>query len=137
MAADVEAYQDTLLNEYQRIARLREFIPTATYDEMQATMTGFTFSALPAVRAKDAAIVEAKDEAKALREKVKKTIDYRSVTMKLSSSNPGATQTAYIATYDNAEMNTHRNVMLKLETPLAYNLGTLVYSLKSINRIKQ
>ena len=70
-------------------------------------------------------------------EKVKKAFDYRSVTMKLSSSNPGATQTAYIATYDNPEMNTSRNVMLKLETPLAYNLGTLVYSLKSINRIKQ
>ena len=74
VAADVEAYQDTLLNEYQRIRRLREFIPTATYDEMQATMTGFTFSALPAVRSKDAVIAEAKDEAKALREKVKKTI---------------------------------------------------------------
>ena len=70
-------------------------------------------------------------------EKVKKAFNYRSVTMKLSSSNPGATQTAYIATYDNPEMNTNRNVMLKLETPLAYSLGKLVYSLKSINRIKQ
>ena len=72
VAADVEAYQDTLLNEHQLISRLREYIPTATYDEMQAAVTGFSFSALPAVRAKDAAIAEAKDEAKALREKVKK-----------------------------------------------------------------
>ena len=74
VAADVVAYQDTLLGEYQRIAHLREFIPTATYDEMQSAVTGFAFSALPAMRAKDAAVAEAKDEAKAMREKVKKTI---------------------------------------------------------------
>lgn len=64
-------------------------------------------------------------------------IPYRTVDIKLSASNPGATQTAWIAKYDNPEMNTHRNVMLKLETPLAYNLGTLVYSLKSIDRIEK
>lgn len=68
---------------------------------------------------------------------VKKTIPYRTVDIKLSASNPGATQTAWIARCDNPEMNTHRNVMLKLETPLAYNLGTLVYSLKSVNRIEK
>ncbi len=74
VAGDVVAYQDTLLNEYQRIARLREHVPTATYDEMQHAVVGFAFDALPAVRAKDAAIAEAKDEAKALREKVKKAM---------------------------------------------------------------
>ena len=74
VAADVEAYQDTLLNEYQTISRLRQKIAAATYDEMQAMVTDFAFSALPAVRAKDAAIAEARDEAKALREKVKKAM---------------------------------------------------------------
>ena len=74
VAGDVVAYQETLLNEYQRIARLREYVPTATYDEMQHAVVGFTFDALPAARAKDAAIAEAKDEAKALREKVKKAM---------------------------------------------------------------
>ena len=74
VAGDVVAYQDTLLNEYQRISRLREFVPAATYDAMQDAVTGFAFSALPAMRTKDAAVAEAKDEAKALREKVKKTV---------------------------------------------------------------
>ena len=27
--------------------------------------------------------------------------------------------------------NVYRNVMLRLETPLSYNLGTLVYTLKT------
>ena len=72
VAAGVEAYQETLLAEYRHISHLREFIPTATYDEMQGAVTGFAFSPLSAVRSKDAVIVEAKDEAKALREKVKK-----------------------------------------------------------------
>ena len=74
VAADVTAYQETLLGECQRLSHLREVITTATYDEMQRAVTGFTFDSLPAVRAKDAAIAEAKDEAKALREKVKKTV---------------------------------------------------------------
>ena len=74
VAAGVEAYQGTLLSEYRQIVGLREFLPTATYNELQASVTGFTFSSLPAVRSKDAVIVEAKDEVKALRDKVKKTL---------------------------------------------------------------
>lgn len=74
VAGDVEAYQETLLSEYRRIAAMRDFIPTATYDEMQATVTGFVFDKLPPVRSKDAVLVDAKDEAKALRDKVKKVM---------------------------------------------------------------
>ena len=75
VAGGVEAYQETLLAESRRIARLREWIPTATYDEMQAAVTDFAFEALKAVRTKDAAIAEAKDEAKALRDLVKKVME--------------------------------------------------------------
>ena len=66
---------------------------------------------------------------------VKKAITYRTAKIKLSASNPGATQKAWIAV--NEKPNTNRNVMLKLETPLAYNLGTLVYTLTSINRVEK
>ena len=59
------------------------------------------------------------------------TITYRPVSVVLSEKNPGATQTAWIAKTVNNQNNTHRNVMLKLQTPLSYSLGTLVYTLNS------
>ncbi len=61
-----------------------------------------------------------------------KDISYRSVTMALDSNNPGSTQTAWIATSDSPSKNTHRNVMLYLSTPLAYNLGSLEYVLIAV-----
>ncbi|MBQ9113413.1 MAG: hypothetical protein IJY05_00645 [Clostridia bacterium] len=98
-------------------------------DEMQKIKLSFT---------DDDESMEASYFDHAVSDTVKKTIPYRTVTLKLSSSNPGATQKAWIAKYDNPQAsNVHRNVMLKLETPLAYNLGTLVYTLKSINRIEK
>ena len=68
-------------------------------------------------------------------EKVKSTITYRPVSIVLSEKNPGATQTAWIAKKPEASSstNTNRNVMLRLETPLSYNLGKLVYTLKSVS----
>ena len=64
----------------------------------------------------------------------KATIAYRPVNISIDDSNPGATQTAWIASTTNAQNNTHRNVMLKLITPLSYSLGNLVYELVSITR---
>ncbi len=58
-------------------------------------------------------------------------ISYRSVSLTLDDKNPGATQTAWIAAVSDPNDNAHRNVMLRLETPLSYNLGKLVYTLKS------
>ncbi len=59
-------------------------------------------------------------------------LNYREVTLVLDSKNPGATQTAWIATTaEKTTQNTNRNVMLLLKTPLSYNLGTLVYTLTS------
>ena len=65
----------------------------------------------------------------------KATIAYRPVNISIDDSNPGATQTAWIASTTNAQNNTHRNVMLKLITPLSYSLGNLVYELVSITRV--
>ncbi len=61
-----------------------------------------------------------------------KDISYRSVSLTLTGKNPGATQTAWIATTEAPDKNTHRNVLLYLETPLSYSLGILKYTLKSV-----
>lgn len=59
------------------------------------------------------------------------TITYRPLSIVLDEKNPGATQTAWIAKTTDAANNAHRNVILKLQTPLSYSLGTLVYTLSS------
>ncbi len=64
-----------------------------------------------------------------------KNISYRPVTLQRSANNPGTTQTAWIATTPDPSNNLHRNVLLKLETPLAYNLGKLVYTLTAVTNI--
>ena len=64
-------------------------------------------------------------------EKVTTNISYRPVQFQLNEKDPGATQTAWIAAVTDAYANQHRNVMLRLQTPIAYGLGTLVYQLSS------
>ena len=59
------------------------------------------------------------------------TITYRPVSMVLNEKNPGATQTLWVAKTTDAANNAHRNVILKLQTPLSYSLGTLIYTLSS------
>ena len=73
-AAVLEPYVDTLLCESQQLTRLRESLPTATYDEMQRKVCAFTFGRLAPVRAKDEALTEAKEEVKALRDAAKKSL---------------------------------------------------------------
>ena len=57
-------------------------------------------------------------------------INYRSVTMEINEKNSGAAQTAWIAT----DAKDFRHVLLRLETPAAYSLGTFIYTLKSVER---
>ena len=59
------------------------------------------------------------------------TITYYPVKISIDAEMPGATQTAWIAKTTKADSNEHRNVLLRLRTPIGYNLGTLVYTLKS------
>ena len=58
-------------------------------------------------------------------------INYYPVSVKINAQLPGATQTAWIAATTNAHSNTFRNLILQLETPVFYNLGSLIYKLKS------
>lgn len=62
---------------------------------------------------------------------IKEAIQYYPVSIVLDQKNSGATQTAWIAKSTDVQSNTYRNVILRLETPLSYNFGSLVYTLKS------
>ncbi len=66
---------------------------------------------------------------------VKQVVNYYPVSVQINAQLPGATQTVWIAETTNTQSNAFRNVMLQLETPLSYNLGTLIYKLKSANFI--
>ena len=68
-------------------------------------------------------------------EAINPTITYRVAKMVLDEKNPGATQTVWIAKKPetSSDKNTHRNLMLRLETPLSYSLGSLVYTLNSVS----
>ncbi len=69
-------------------------------------------------------------------QKVNTEIPYRAISMTLNDKNPGATQTAWIAsTVNNGTNNTYRNVMLKMEVPLSYGYGTLIYTLKNVTTL--
>ncbi len=63
--------------------------------------------------------------------KEKRAISYRPYTLTFEAKNPGASQTAWIASTTNESANTYRNVMLKFESPIAYSAGSLVYTLTS------
>ncbi len=61
---------------------------------------------------------------------VTKELSYREVSVSIDSKTPGATQTVWIADKaTNPLENENRNVILKMETPISYNLGTLIYEL--------
>ena len=66
-------------------------------------------------------------------DKVTETITCRPVSIVLDEPNPGATQKALIAKPVDTSKNTHRNIILSLETPLAYGLGTMIYTLRSVS----
>lgn len=61
-------------------------------------------------------------------EAVTKTAKYYPVSVKIGGNYPGATQTVWVASQ---KTSAFRNVLLKLETPLSYDLGTLTYTLRS------
>ena len=63
-----------------------------------------------------------------------KKLTYNTVTLGINSSTPGQTQTLLIAHTKDVQANEMRNVILSYEVPIAYNLGTLVYTLTNIER---
>lgn len=68
------------------------------------------------------------------------SIAYRTASVVLDAKNSGATQTIWLAknTVDSSDPNKHvnqyRNMILYMETPISYALGTLTYTLTSVTR---
>ncbi len=68
------------------------------------------------------------------------SIEYRTASLVLDEKNPGGTQTVWLAknTVDSSDPNKHvnqyRNMILYMETPLAYAFGSLTYTLTSVTR---
>ena len=60
-----------------------------------------------------------------------RVINYYPLTLSIQSSMPGQSQTVWVAETGNAKSNNYRNVILQMEIPVSYNLGTLVYKLTS------
>ena len=60
MAQDMglEPYYDALLQEWRGLERLRERLPSLSYDEMRQAVTGYTFASLPAFRTTDPVVKE-------------------------------------------------------------------------------
>ncbi|MBQ5927461.1 MAG: hypothetical protein IIX01_06025 [Clostridia bacterium] len=56
------------------------------------------------------------------------TVDYAETTLKISGINSGDEQVYYIA-QKVSENNPYRNMILKIESPISYSLGTLEYRL--------
>ena len=65
-----------------------------------------------------------------------KTITYRSASVVINERNSGVTQNVQIAKYDDPNNNPLKNIILYMETPLSYNLGTLQYKLSTTNYVK-
>ena len=73
-------------------------------------------------------MIAGKEEAAA-----KHDVSYVPYSLAINDTAPGATQKVWVAETTKAENNEYRNVILKMETPLSFNLGTLVYELSSVD----
>lgn len=63
-----------------------------------------------------------------------KNISYYPASIQLSANtNKGTAKTVWIAKTTDVQNNTYRNAMLRQEIPISFGLGTLTFSLKSIN----
>ena len=62
-----------------------------------------------------------------------KGVSYVPFTLSISDTNPGSSQKLWVAATTDIANNEYRNVILRIETPLSFNLGTLIYKLKSVD----
>lgn len=62
-----------------------------------------------------------------------KNVLCRTAKISLDQKNPGATQIVKFAKTKNASDNDYRNLILQITTPLAYNMGEIYYTLKTVS----
>lgn len=58
------------------------------------------------------------------------TVSYVPFTVKINEKNSGSSQKILVAS--DRETNEYRNIVLRMDVPLSFNLGTLVYKLNSV-----
>lgn len=66
-----------------------------------------------------------------------KGVSYVPFTLSISDANPGSSQTLWVAETTDVLNNAYRNVILRMETPVSFNLGTLIYELKSVEFLNE
>ncbi|MDE6373826.1 MAG: hypothetical protein K2L72_04930 [Clostridia bacterium] len=62
-----------------------------------------------------------------------KNYRYNAVSLAISADMKGAAPTCWYSCVENADLNTTRSVLLKMTTPLSFALGTMTYTLKSLD----
>lgn len=62
-----------------------------------------------------------------------KNIRYNTVTFSISAELKGASPVYWYSTVENPDLNATRSVLLKMQTPVSFNLGTLTYALNNLS----
>ena len=65
-----------------------------------------------------------------------KDILCRTAKIVLDQTNPGGTQTIKFAKNTDAKMNTYRNIIVEMSTPLSFGMGDIYYKLASVSYYK-
>ncbi len=61
------------------------------------------------------------------------SVDYYPVSVSLNAELSGTNHTVWIAAHSNPQQNANRNVILRMEANFPYNMGKLIYKLKSVS----
>lgn len=68
--------------------------------------------------------------------KKEKSLAFRKATLSLSAKQSGPSYTVKVAKQPDNGINENRNIILEIQTPLSYNIGTIVYKLAIVNYTK-
>lgn len=66
-----------------------------------------------------------------------KAVSYVPFTLSINDANPGSSQKLWVAKTTDVLNNAYRNVILRMETPVSFNLGTLIYQLQSVEFLNE
>lgn len=128
---DKDAKKYSYLDNEQLLFALRGINPTTTASPTLLVYAPFS-GAVQQIKATIGTLAIAEDFAfqsvdRGAEEKA--DISYYPITLSINAKNSGAAHTVWIAKTTDSNSNQYRNVMLKYEAPIAYNLGKLVYTL--------
>ena len=128
---EIDTKKYNYLDNEQLAVALRGIDPTSTTNPKFLVFSPFANAAQPVKNTFSSATTE---EFSFLKngETFKDKISYRPVETQLDVKMSGSAKTIWIATTTDAHDNEHRNVILKMDLPLPYSLGSLVYKLTSV-----